>query len=305
MAKFHFYNDGVKTIRVYDEASIPGGFVKGRLNQKPAWNKGLTTETDSRVKLNSIKCHNTRKQLGYTPWNKGLTKETDERVFINYEKMKQSMLEKYGVDNPFKLPHEVWNKGLTKNTNSSVAKISQSNKGKVPWNKGKHIKGTPHSEETKKRLSEIHSSPEMKSRKAKAIVKNGTNHSSKLEKLLLELLINKFGENDVLSPYFDVERYPFNCDFYIKSKDLFIELNGFFTHQDEPYDENNSKHQKLVEQLKSDDSKWAKSILYTWTILDVKKRTIAKENNLNFLEIYPYEQSRKPREFLETLVNNL
>ena len=31
-------------------------------------------------------------------------------------------------------------------------------------------------------------------------------------------------------------------------------------------------------------------MINTWTILDVKKRNIAKENNLNFLEFYTLDE---------------
>ena len=41
------------------------------------------------------------------PWNKGLTKETDERVAKNYEALKQSMIEKYGVENAGQIPKAI------------------------------------------------------------------------------------------------------------------------------------------------------------------------------------------------------
>lgn len=50
------------------------GFQKGHI----AWNKGLTKETDERLKKIGKKVSKSRK--GIEPWNKGLTKETDERI---------------------------------------------------------------------------------------------------------------------------------------------------------------------------------------------------------------------------------
>ena len=52
-----------------------------------AWNKGLTKETDERVKKNG----ESRNHPNLVPaWNKGLTKETDERVLRGTENMELS-----------------------------------------------------------------------------------------------------------------------------------------------------------------------------------------------------------------------
>lgn len=45
---------------------------------KIPWNKGLTKETDKRIKDYTNKMINSK--LGSVPWNKGLTKETDSRL---------------------------------------------------------------------------------------------------------------------------------------------------------------------------------------------------------------------------------
>jgi hypothetical protein len=61
-------------------------------------------------------------------------------------------------DNPGRNPwkRESWNKGLTKETSEAVRRASKQPKGQTAWNKGKTgLRGTPHSEETKKRLSEV------------------------------------------------------------------------------------------------------------------------------------------------------
>lgn len=83
-------------------------------------------------------------------------------------------------------------------------------------------------------------------------------------------------------------RYPFCCDFYIPSKDLFIELNAHWTHGGKHYDpQDNFCKQQLQEWLiKSQDSKYYEQAINTWTVLDVNKYTIAKQNNLNYLVIY-------------------
>lgn len=54
--------------------------------------------------------------------------------------------------------------------------------------------------------------------------KRGTFNASKPEDIYYSHLVEKYGADDVIRQYKD-ERYPFACDFYIKSKDTFIELN--------------------------------------------------------------------------------
>ena len=55
--------------------------------------------------------------------------------------------------------------------------------------------------------------------------KNNTFNTSKFEVNFRNNLIEIFDVTDIFSNYKDELRYPFNCDFYIKSLDIFIELN--------------------------------------------------------------------------------
>lgn len=167
-SKFKFYTDGKVTIKVKEGDEIPDGFYPGRTIKANPWNKGKTAETDERVKANGQATRKARiENNSYVAWNKGLTKETDERVAKNISNMKQSVKDKYGVDNISqylsKQPdYSVWNKGLTKETSDGVKKISDSNSGKEAWNKGKHIQGHPHTEETKEKIRKTHLSTEFK-----------------------------------------------------------------------------------------------------------------------------------------------
>lgn len=295
-AKFHFYNNGIKTIRVYAGEEIPEGFVEGRLKQWQVWNKNLTANSNVLVKNNCDKCHNTRKENdNYKAWNKGLTKETDERVLKNTIAFKQCMIEKYGVENPSQLPgYTPWNTGFTKETHEGVKKISESHKGKPTWNKGltsetdKRVKGTPHTEETKKHLSEIHSSYEMNKRKSETRKRNHSYRTTKAEDTYYTKLLETYSKDDIIRYYNEDPRYPFECDFYIKSEDLFIELNAYWTHGKHPFDENSPEDLKILEvwKEKSKDHPHFITAIDTWTVRDVKKRKIAKENNLNYKMIY-------------------
>ena len=94
------------------------------------------------------------------------------------------------------------------------------------------------------------------------------------------------------------ELYPFNCDFYIPSIDTYIEYNGSQYHHKHPFDENNEDDIKELNRLKELEQEKLKTnkhtqytfIIYTWTDLDIRKRKIAKENNLNFIEFWSVQE---------------
>ena len=85
---------------------------------------------------------------------------------------------------------------------------------------------------------------------------HNTFNKSEPEEELFKYLCDIYGENNVIRQYKDLERYPFNCDFYIKSEDLFIELNLFPTHGTEPFDATNKNHAMLLEHCKQNPSNW-------------------------------------------------
>lgn len=97
--------------------------------------------------------------------------------------------------------------------------------------------------------------------------------------------------------YRDDDRYPFTCDFYIPSLDLFIEYQGYWTHGGEPYigTENQLrivkdwKNKSNEVNFKGKFKKSYKIAINTWTVSDVQKREIAKENKLNWVEFFNKE----------------
>ena len=113
--------------------------------------------------------------------------------------------------------------------------------------------------------------------------KNNSFNNSKPEEYSYVLLKEKY--SDVIRQYKD-NRYPFLCDFYIPSLDLFIECQYSWTHNYHPYNDNDKNDQLYVEQIKLKNSKYYNNMLYTWTIRDVNKRNIAKQNNLNYIEFW-------------------
>lgn len=117
--------------------------------------------------------------------------------------------------------------------------------------------------------------------------KNGTFNTSKPEESLYRLLCDKFGTNNVIRQYMDKDRYPFCCDFYIVSLDLFIELNANWTHGGHWFDESNpldlDRLAILQQCAKLRGSRFYRQAIYIWTCRDLLKKRTAEANCLNYL----------------------
>ena len=112
--------------------------------------------------------------------------------------------------------------------------------------------------------------------------KNNTFGRSSTEDMLYDRLVSYYSKDDVVRQYSD-KRYPFNCDFYIKSCDLFIELNAFWSHGGHWYnDHNNDDVSKALDWL-SKNTELYETCYNVWTHSDVNKRHIAQQNNLNYV----------------------
>ncbi len=99
--------------------------------------------------------------------------------------------------------------------------------------------------------------------------------------LMYSALVEIFGP-------FDVERrcvtaaYPYLCDFHIKSRDMYIELNAHWSHGSHWFD-GNSKND--LELLSSWDARGPhfRNAVSVWTRRDVEKRLAAQARGLNYL----------------------
>ena len=198
-----------------------------------------------------------------------LKKYGDEH-FINLEKREQTCLEKYGVK------HIV-------QTNLFKEKYKQTCLEKY---------GVDNYLKTEENIKRSHSNEAInKCNETKK--KNGTLNSSKIELKSYDLLKQKYP--DVIHQYKDNIRYPFNCDFYIPSLDLFIECQYGQFHHHRPYF-GTEEDLKDIEILKENAERRRKETkkeksrydneLETWVIRDVNKRNIAKQNNLNYKEFW-------------------
>ena len=137
--------------------------------------------------------------------------------------------------------------------------------------------------------------------------KNHTFNTSKEEEKMYKILIKNFPKYTILRGYED-ERYKnpnngnrFICDFYIKELDLFIELNGHYTHGKHPFDEKNKEDVALLNEYKTKTAPSYKMIIEVWANRDVLKRKIAKENHLNYLTFYG---SKLKEEEIISKINN-
>lgn len=123
--------------------------------------------------------------------------------------------------------------------------------------------------------------------------KNNTHNVSEVENTIGDLLKQKFPD---LKRQFKSKLYPFNCDFYIPSQDLYIEFNGFWTHgwYDNKligaFDSNNSQHLEILQEWKIKNTNFYRNAIHTWTVKDPLKVKTAKQNNLNFMVFWTVEE---------------
>ena len=109
--------------------------------------------------------------------------------------------------------------------------------------------------------------------------------SSKVEIDFYKYLINTFSFENVDPQHYD-NQYPYSCDFFIPGLDLYIEIQGSWTHGKHPFNPDDKKDNEKLNYWKSKDNEYYNNAIYTWTDLDVRKRQCAKDNHINYLEIF-------------------
>lgn len=211
----------------------------------------------------------------------------------SHEKYKSTILERYGVDNPMKSKkvQDIFRSNLldkygvesTWKIDSVKSKIIQTcleRYGNGAYNNPeKQVKstireyGVEHPFQIPGVLDKINQTKR----------KNNTFNTSQIEELFKEYLDNN---NIEYIRQYKCERYPFNCDFYIKEYDLFIEIQANWCHGFRSFDENDKSCLDQLSVWINKNTKYYKNAIETWTVRDVNKRNKAKENNLNYLEIF-------------------
>ena len=211
-----------------------------------------------------------------------------------YQKISQTCINKFGVDSPLK-NKEVREK--IKQTNIQKYGVDYLFKSNIIKEKIKQTNIQKYGVDNPLKNKEIWK----KSQDNRQI-----SSKSKLENNFLNYLKLKYESDDIITQYKSKE-YPYYCDFYIKSINLYIEIQGHWTHNDHPFDINNLNDQLIMDiwRTKSLSDKYYKNALNTWTIKDVEKRNTAIQNNLNYLEIFGKTDLNKYIDIFENYIKNM
>lgn len=82
------------------------------------------------------------------------------------------------------------------------------------------------------------------------------------------------------------KEYPYACDFYFPDYNLYLEIQGMWTHGGHVFNPDDNEDKLKLEKWKQKNTKFFDSAIQVWTITDPEKRKIAKKNNLNYLEVF-------------------
>ena len=203
----------------------------------------------------------------------------------NSQKTKQTCLEKYGVKAGFNNGKE----RKTKLEKYGSETYVNPNKAKETCLKKYGVTSPLCLEKTRINRKSIKSLEKEYNTKRE----NNTFNTSTPEEQSYELLKEKYP--DVVRQYRSY-LYPFNCDFYIPSLDLYIECHYSQFHCKHQFDSTNKNYLLYLEELKEKANKSERHkigkesqydrIIYVWTDLDIRKFNIPKENNLNYKAFY-------------------
>lgn len=233
-----------------------------------AWNDGARQK---RIKTtNDLYGVNTNLQR---PEVKALA-QTDDAKKKRTLSIRETILKKYGVTCAYNIPEiqakahsDAVNQKRTLSTRETLLKKYNVTCGyNIPEIQAKAIKNSHTKEANDKRVETLNN--------------NGGISSS--EQLFIELA--KLYNMTVDSQHYD-SKYPYSCDFYIPEKDLYVELHVFWTHNDHFYT-GSKEDLDIVTYWKSKNNSFYNNAIYAWTDLDVRKRQIAKENNLNYVVLW-------------------
>lgn len=290
---------GKKNRLLLQTCSKECGFKLRQIHNEEHWktlygvtNVFATKECIKQIKLSKLKNHgnenynNNEKTVKtclekYGVRNGGGTEESINKIkqtklerygdasYNNMQKCKETCLKKYGVNTPAK--------------NEEVKeKIKQTCLKK--YGKSTYL----HSEEYKTHKNEY------KLKRVKTLKKHNKYTDSKAEAYIYNLLTHYF--NNIITHYYS-ELYPFYCDFYIQEIDTYIEYQGYYTHGKHAFDELSDEDQLELKKLNEKNINHIEpnnNLYYikiqTWTKTDPYKRQIAKENKLNYLEFWNYNE---------------
>lgn len=178
------------------------------------------------------------------------------------EKSKKTCLEKYGVDNYNKTSE--YRKMMQEKMPEIREKMAETSVKKY---------GVDSYSKTQEYLQRCHDTKKL----------NHTFNSSSIEEGFARWLT----ENRIkFERQYRSAKYPFNCDFYFPNKDLYLEIQGSWTHGRHPFDPTNPDDQAELQKMIDKNTDYYNVAIETWTVRDPLKRKTAKENNLNWIEVF-------------------
>lgn len=197
------------------------------------------------------------------------------------ERRRQTMQERYGVDNPFSF-------GVFQERSRQTVRDR--------YGVDYAVQSEIVQEQIRQTMQERYGvdygmeSAEIRARAMDTKRKRGTFNSSSSEDALYELLVEyaDYHGMTVVRQYCDEERYPFAVDFYIPERDLFIELNGSWSHGRHWYEADREMDQKIAQtwRKKGEKSKYYRAAFETWIERDVRKRAAARGAQLNYVTLW-------------------
>ena len=209
------------------------------------------------------------------------------------EKSKKTCLEKYGseyyIGSKDRLEKTIEFSKQNYNVDWFTKSEEIKNKAKETMLKRYGVEYSMQIPKNKEYMSYLMSSYEMQERRYNTMKRNHTFNSSSTEEEFFLYIKSRFPK--VIRQYKDKNRYPYFCDFYIPELDYFIELQGYYTHGNHPFDPNSNEDLQLIEYYKKKYGEDCQPITI-WSIKDVEKRNCAKRNHLNFKEVWSLEDGK-------------
>ncbi len=297
------------------ENPFQSDLVKQKIKKTNLKKYGFESHNQNELVKNKVK-ESILKKFGTEVYTQSDDYKKNKKIYL--EKKKQTCIDLYGVDNPCKnlavkakmiaTNNERYGADFASQTNIVKEKAIQTNLKKYGadfYSQSETYKETlpeilnkTKDTNLKKYGADFYSQsetyketlPEIQKKIYRIKKKNNSFNTSKPEIKLLKILQTKFGTSDIEYQYRS-DLYPFACDFYIKSLDLYIELQGSWTHGSEPYNPDSKDHQqKLNEwQQKAQTSQFYRNAIDVWTVRDPLKRKIAIQNKLNYIEVFDSE----------------
>ena len=290
-----YYTNGIREIRIADNDMIPEGWYKGRVKST------ITTLGKVRITNGVIEKFINKEDEIPKGWKVGrlpkfksicgqLGKNNTNSLWINNGKVEMKL-------NSAVVP-EGFVKGRLPMKEEQKTKCSKSHLGKKHTEEARKkisLHSNNNREKAYKTIEEKYGSRKnyfqqivSKVDKTKRI--NHTFNTSKPENNYYKQLCEKYTKSNVYRNYKSTS-YPYRCDFYIKTKNLYIEINLHWTHGQHPFNQNNDEDIHTLEQWKekAKTSQFYKQAIETWTTRDVEKLNCLRKNKLKFKIIYPNE----------------